>query len=83
MLECDDRIDVSESINTNISSRECIICHYWCFFKTNFGFQLKVCDGYHMTKKSMRFDDFAIVMVGRNGFRINFWFMTKSEVWIE
>ena len=28
-----DRIDVSEGIDTNISNKlkECMICHYWCF----------------------------------------------------
>ena len=32
-----------------------------------------------MTQKSLCFDDFAIVTVGRNDYRINSWFMTKSE----
>ena len=34
MLECD-RIDVSESIDINKTDGllECIICHYWFFFK--------------------------------------------------
>ena len=30
-----DRIDISEGIDVNKASesKECNICHYWCFFK--------------------------------------------------
>ena len=45
MLEYD-RIDVSESINTDTTNDllECIIYHYWYFLKINFIFQPKVFD---------------------------------------
>ena len=33
-----------------------------------------------MTQKSMSFDDVVIVTVKRHDYRINFWFVTKSEV---
>ena len=77
-----DRIDVSEVIDTNKtdSSRECIICHYWHFLKINLRLQPKLFDGWHdMTQKSTSFNDSAIATIGRNNYRINFWFMTKSE----
>lgn len=32
-----------------------------------------------MTQKSVNFDGFAIVAVGRNDYTINFWFMSKDE----
>ena len=45
MLEYD-RIDVSESINTDKTNDllECIIYHYWYFLKINFIFQPNVFD---------------------------------------
>ena len=48
MLEYD-RIDVSKGIDVNETSdlHECIICHYWCFLEKIFGFQHKVCEGFH------------------------------------
>ena len=54
MLEYD-RIDVPEGIDINKTdeTRECIICHYWYFFKINFRFQPKVYDDCHdMTQKA-------------------------------
>ena len=77
-----DTIDVSEGIDTNnaSSSRECIIYHYWYLLKIKFKFQQKVCNGcHHMTRKSISFDDVAIVTFGENDYRIHFWFMSKSE----
>ena len=45
-------------------------------FYMNFKLQSK--DGCHdVTQKSMSFNDFFIVR--RNGYRINFWFVTKNE----
>ena len=32
-----------------------------------------------MAQKPMNFNNFDIVSVGRNDYRIHFWFMTKSE----
>ena len=38
MLECD-RIEISEGIDVNKTnaSKECDICHYWCFKDTGMG----------------------------------------------
>ena len=77
-----DKTDVSESTDTNKTDglRECIICHYQYFLGLNCRFQPKVCDDcYEMAQKPMNFNNFDIVSVGRNDYRIHFWFMTKSE----
>ena len=41
-----DRIEVSEgtSINKTRASKECDICHYWCFLNYSFMFQPNVCN---------------------------------------
>ena len=40
MLEYD-RIDISEGIDINKTnaSKECDICHYWCFLDENFNYE--------------------------------------------
>ena len=49
-------------------------------FKINFRFQLKKCDDCHdMTQKTTSFDDFEIVAVGKNDYKILFWFMDKMK----
>ena len=51
--------------------RECIISYYWYFLRINCKSEVKACDKcYDMTQKVMRFDDVAIVSVGRNHYRI-------------
>ena len=44
MLEYD-RIDISESIDTNktSASKECNICHYWYFLDKNFNYEPYLC----------------------------------------
>ena len=45
-----------------------------------FRFQRKVCDGCHdMIQKSMSFDYTVSITMKGHGYRINFWFMAKSE----
>ena len=41
------RIDVSQGIDINKtnSSKECDICHYWCFLVKWFKFQPYICNG--------------------------------------
>ena len=76
------RIDFSEGINTNktTNSCECIICHYWHFFRLNFRFQPKLYDSCHnMPQKSMSFNNVAIITDGRNDYRIHFCGMNKCE----
>ena len=44
-----DRIDVSEGIDVNKTSKskKCDICHYWYFLDIEFKFQPDVCNGCH------------------------------------
>ena len=44
-----DRIDVSEGIDVNKTSKskKCNICHYWYFLDIEFKFQPYVCNGCH------------------------------------
>ena len=61
MLYCD-RNDVSEGIDVNKTSesKECDICHYWCFLNKVFKFQPNVCDGCHdLSVMSMSFSNIA------------------------
>ena len=72
-----DRIDVSEGLNINKTGglHECIVCRYWDFVRINF-----LCKGCHdLLQKSTSFDDVAIVTVGKNDHRINFWGVNMSE----
>ena len=41
-----DRTDVSEGVNVNkmSASKECDICHYWCFLDKGFKFQPYICN---------------------------------------
>ena len=43
------RIDVSEGVEINKTtvSKECMLCHYWCFKEVRYKFQPYVCNGCH------------------------------------
>ena len=76
MLEYD-RIDISEGIDTNKTSKskKCDICHYWHFLDKNFSYELYLCNGCHdLMQKAMNFNDVAIVSI-----KGNFWYMSKDE----
>ena len=44
-----DKINVSEGPDANktIASKDCDICHYWCFLNKVFKFQPNVCNRCH------------------------------------
>ena len=45
-----------------------------------FNFEPYVCNGCHnLMQKDMNFNDFAIVSVKGNDYRINFWYMSKGD----
>ena len=57
MLEYD-RIDISEGIDVNktSASKECDICHYWCFKDIGFTYEPYLCNGRHdLTQKARSF----------------------------
>ena len=61
-----DRIDISEGIDVNKinPSKECDICHYWCFKDIGFKNKPYLCNGCHdLMQKGMGFNNAAIVYV--------------------
>ena len=76
-------IDVSEGIDENQTdgSKECGICHYWYFLEKNFDYEPYLCNGCHdlMQKKTVSFNNVAVVSAKGNNYRINFCFMSKDE----
>ena len=68
MLEYD-KIDVSEGTDANKTnaSKECDICHQWCFLNKGFKYEPNLYNGCHdLMQKAMNFDGVAIVSVKGN-----------------
>ena len=82
MLEYD-RIDISEGIDINKSSdksKKCHICHYWYLLDKNFSYEPHLCNGCHdLMRKTMSFNDVAIVSIKGSDYRIHFWYMSKDD----
>ena len=81
MLEYN-RIDISESIDTNntSASKECNICHYWYFLDKSFNYEPYLCNGCHdLMQKAMSFKHAAVVSIKKNDYRIHFWYMSKTD----
>ena len=62
---CYDRLDINGGIDLakSNSSKECMICHYWCF---NYGFKFEdfVCNGCHdLAMLSANISDIAIITI--------------------
>ena len=77
-----ERIDILEGIDvdkTNLS-KECDICHYWYFKDIGFKYEPYLCNGCHdLMQKAMSFNNFAILNVEENAYRIHFWYMSKND----
>ena len=81
MLEYE-RTDVINGIDINKTSysNECKIYYQQYFFEISFTYQPLVCNGfYDLLQKSISFNYFAIITVGRNNYRIHFWSMTEPQ----
>ena len=60
------RIDVSEEIDVNKTSKskECDVCHYWCFLNKGFKFQPCVCNRCHdLLMMFINLSDVAILKI--------------------
>ena len=82
MLEYE-RIDISEGTDDNKTklSKECDICHYWYFKDIGFEYEPYLCNACHdLMQKAMSFNNIANVYVEGNAYRINFWYMSKDDV---
>ena len=81
MLEYD-RTDISEGIDINKTnaSKEYDIFDYWYFLEKDFNYEPYLCNGCHdLMQKAMNFNDFAIVSIKANDYRIHFWYMSKND----
>ena len=61
-----DRIDVSERIDVNKSSRskECMLCHYWYFLGTGYEYEPKVCNGCEdVSMMAVKLENIAILNI--------------------
>ena len=61
-----ERIDISEGIDINKlnESKECMICHYWCFKDIGYKFEPYVCNGCHdLSMVVYELDDFMILNI--------------------
>ena len=77
-----DRIDVSEGIDFNKTSKskECMPCHYWYFKDIGFKYEPHLRNGCQgLMKKTVRFNDIAIVHGKGSAYRIHFWYMSKDD----
>ena len=82
MLEYE-KIDISEGIDVNKTnlSKECDICHYWCFKGIGFKYEPYLCNEYHdLMQKAMGFNNIAIVYIKKSAYRIHFQYMSKDDV---
>ena len=69
------RVDVSGGIDINKTngSKECDICHYWCFLDKSFNYEPYLCNSCHdLMQKAMNFNDVAIVSIKENDYSIHF-----------
>ena len=77
-----DRTDIWEGIDVNKTSesKDCEICHYWCFKDIGFRYEPYLCNGCHdLMQKAMSFNDVAIVYVKESAHRIQFWYMSEND----
>ena len=75
-------IDISEGIDVNKTnlSKECDICHYWCFKNIGFKYESYLCNGCHdLMQKAIGFNNIAIAYVKGNAYRIHFWYISKDD----
>ena len=77
-----DKIDITEGIDVDKTnkSRECMFCHYWCYFNKSFSYGPFTCDGcYNIVQKSTDFKNIAIVCVKISAYRIYFKDISKDK----
>ena len=77
-----DRTDISDGIDINKTnaSDECDICHYWYFLDKGFKYETYLCNVCHdLMQKAMSFNDAVIASIKLNGYRIQFWYISKDD----
>ena len=77
-----DRIDASEGtdVNKTSASKECDICHYWCFLNFSFKFQPNVCNICHdLLMMSMNLTNIAVLNIKNSDYRCIISLISKNE----
>ena len=77
-----DRIDVSEGIDINKTSKskECMLCHYWYFKDVGYKFQSYLCNGCHAVSV-MTYESKNIAILNARGidYRCILWGINRDE----
>ena len=67
-------------VNKTNLSKQCDICHYWCFKDIGFKYEPYFCNGCHdLMQKAIGFNNIAILCIKKNAYRIFFWYMSKDD----
>ena len=77
-----EKIDISEGIDTNktSASKECMLCHYWCFKDVGFKFEPDVCNKCHdVLKTANEFKGIVLLNVKGVDFRCIMWGISRGE----
>ena len=77
-----DGIDVTEGIDVNktSTSKECDICHYWCFLSYSFKFQWNFCNRCHdLLMMSINLSDIAILNIRGSDYCCIISLISKNE----
>ena len=77
-----DGIDVTEGIDVNktSTSKECDICHYWCFLRYSFKFQWNFCNRCHdLLMMSINLSDIAILNIKGSDYHCIISLIGKNE----
>ena len=77
-----ERIDVSEGIDINktSASKECMLCHYWCFKDLGFKYEPHVWSKCHdVLMTAYEFKNIASINVKGVDYRSILWGISKNE----
>ena len=77
-----DRIDISEGIDINKTdaSKECMLCHCWCFKGIGYIFEPHVCNGCHdILMITYELKSIAIIHVKGVDYRCVLWVLVKLQ----
>ena len=79
---CYDRSNVSEGIDVNktSASKECDICHYWCFLNYSFKFQPNVYNRCHvLLVMSINLSDIAVLNIKGSDYHCIISLISKND----
>ena len=77
-----DRIDVLEGIDINKTSKskECMLCHYWCFKDFGYKYEPHLCNGCHAASMmAYELENIAILNAKGVDYRCTLWGISKNN----